>query len=367
MNSNSNIELINLSDYNYSKTKPTLFIFFKYIIMINIFLIIIMLFIIEKFYSKNKVDLENQQNLNELLNIENRILLKFENIYNYNIVKNNNISEKIKLLKLYTNNNKLRYKNFEICLLNDPNRKKCIYHLILPKNVVGKKRILIGKKGDGCYVLLDDLKDIKIAYSFGIQKNVKFDQDLADRGIDIYMYDHTINSLPYNNPKFHWKKIGICGKKRYLKNLKDLETLIAENGHSLEKNMILKIDVEHWEWESLDDLNEEILIQFKYIAIEFHFRDESISKESKYYFRVLQKLAKTHQSFYFRCNGRRNSIITFGNNRICHILEVSYIIKKNNIFTYDEAIYPISEFEYIPNRLNEKLEMNLNLLKLFYF
>ena len=44
----------------------------------------------------------------------------------------------------------------------------------------------------------------------------------------IYMYDHIINSLPYNNPKFHWKKIGICGKKRYYKNLKDLETLISE-------------------------------------------------------------------------------------------------------------------------------------------
>ena len=365
MNSNSNIELINLSDYNYSKTKSTLIIFFKYIIMINIFLIIFMLFIIEKYYSKNKVDLENQKNLNELINIGNRILLKFENIYkNYN----NNISEKIKLLKLYTNNNELRYKNFEICLLNNPNREKCIYHLILPKNVVGKKRILIGKKkGDGCYVLLDDLKDIKIAYSFGIKKNVKFDKDLADRGIDIYMYDRTINSLPYNNTKFHWKKIGICGKKRNLKNLKDLETLITENGHSLEKNVILKIDVEHWEWESLNDLSEEILIQFKYIAIEFHFTDESISKESKYYYSVLKKLGKTHQSFYFRCNGKRSRIITFGNNRICHILEVLYIFKKNNIITYDEAIYSISEFVYIPERINGILEMNLNLLKLFYF
>ena len=282
-------------------------------------------------------------------------------------MNNNNISDKIKLLKLYTNNNALRYKNFEICLLNDPDREKCIYHLILPKKVVGKKRILIGKKGGGCYVLLDDLKDIKIAYSFGINNNVNFDKDLADRDIDIYMYDHTINSLPYNNPKFHWKKIGICGKKKSYKNFKDLETLISENGHSLEKNMILKIDVEHWEWESLNDLREEVLIQFKYIAIEFHFRDESISKESKFYYNVLKKLEKTHQSFYFRCNGKRSHIITFGNNKICHILEVSYIIKKNNIFTYDEAIYPISEFEYIPEKINGILEMNLNLLKLFYF
>ena len=356
MNSN----LINLEKNIYPFKISTLIIFYKYIIIINIFFIIVIFFIIEKSFLKSNIDLENQKKINELLKNNNKILNNFENIYNHNI------SEKIKLLKLYCNNNELRYKNFEICLLNGADSQKCIYHLILPKNVVGKKRILIGEKGDGCYVLLNDFKDIKIAYSFGISNNIQFDKELANRGIDIYMYDHTINSLPYNNSKFHWKKIGISGKGKYL-NLKDLETLILENGHSLEKNMILKIDVEHWEWNSINDLREETLKQFKYIAIEFHFHDESISNENQLYYTVLKKLEKTHQSFYFRCNGDRSIIIKFGNNRICNILEVSYIIKNNNNFTYDDAIYPISEFEYIPQGINKNLEMNLNLLKLFYF
>ena len=59
------------------------------------------------------------------------------------------------------------------------------------------------------------------------------------------MYDHTINSLPYKNNKFHWKKIGLCGKSRPYNNLKNLEELIEENGHSKEKIMILKMDIEH--------------------------------------------------------------------------------------------------------------------------
>jgi hypothetical protein len=88
------------------------------------------------------------------------------------------------------------------------------------------------------------------------------------------MYDHTINSLPYENPRFHWKKIGLCGKRSPNKNMKNLEQLIAENGHSKEKNMILKIDIEHWEFVSLIDLKEETLNQFKYIAIEYHFIDQ---------------------------------------------------------------------------------------------
>ena len=173
------------------------------------------------------------------------------------------ILEKIKYLKILTNNNEKEYKGIQECLLDDPDKKSCIYHLILPKEVVGKKRILLGEKGDGCYVLLDDFKNIKYAYSFGIGKKIQFDKALADKGIDIYMYDHAINSLPYENQKFHWKKIGLCGMGRKNYNLQNLEELIAENGHNKEKNMILKMDIEHWEFESLIGLKEETLSQFK--------------------------------------------------------------------------------------------------------
>jgi hypothetical protein len=274
------------------------------------------------------------------------------------------ISEKIKYLKILTNNNENEYKGIQECLLNNPDQKFCIYHLILPKEVVGKKRILLGEKKDGCYVLLDDFENIKYAYSFGIDRNIIFDKALADKGIDIYMYDHTINSLPYENPRFHWKKIGLCGMRVPNQNMKNLEQLIAENGHNKEKNMILKMDIEHWEFESLIDLKEETLNQFKYIAIEYHFRDQIKYKNNNLYYNTLKKIAKTHQAFYARCNGDKGNIVQFGFNRICHIIEVSYIIKKDNNFRKDKAVYPLYEFDYsVPKK--GKLEMNLNILKLF--
>ena len=131
-----------------------------------------------------------------------------------------NLYEKIRILKLLTNNDELEYKGVQKCLLNDPDKIFCIYHLIIPKEVIGKKRMLLGDKSDGCYVLLDDFENIKIAYSFGISTNIQFDKALADKGIDVYMYDHTINSLPYQNPKFHWKKIGLCGIGKHDKDMK---------------------------------------------------------------------------------------------------------------------------------------------------
>ena len=276
----------------------------------------------------------------------------------------NNLSKKIRLLKILTNNDVNEYKGMLECLLNDFDNKHCIYHLILPKQVVGKNRILLGKKYDGCYVLLDDFNNIKIAYSFGISRNIQFDKALADKGIDVYMYDHTINSLPYENKKFHWKKIGLCGKNTNSTNLTNLEQLIYENGHSHEKNMILKMDIEYWEWESIIGLKEETLNQFKYIAIEYHFKDEKLYNNHNIYYKVLKKISRTHQSFYARCNADRSKKVNFGNNRICKVLEVSYIIKKDNKFIKDDAIYPIYEFDYSKPKLG-KLETNLNILKLF--
>ena len=117
-----------------------------------------------------------------------------------------NLSDKLNLLKMLTNNDESEYKGVQECLIKDPEQESCIYHLILPKEVVGIKRILLGDKSDGCYVLLDDFQNIKIAYSFRISNNIIFDKALGDKSIDVYMYDHSINSLPYENPKFIGKK-----------------------------------------------------------------------------------------------------------------------------------------------------------------
>jgi hypothetical protein len=292
---------------------------------------------------------------------KNEIFKKKSNLI---LTSDKTTSEKVKLLKMLTNNDENEYKGIKNCLENDPDMLGCIYPYLTPKEVIGKKRILLGKKRDGCYVLLDDLQDIKIAYSFGIANNIIFDEELAKRGIDVYMYDHTINRLPSQNEKYHWKKIGICGMRTKSNQMKPLDDLIIENGHTSEKNMILKMDVEFWEFESIIDTKEEILKQFKFIVVEYHFRVDKLSSEKDMFYKAIKKLYKTHQPFYIRCNGDRSNKVNFGNNRICMILEVCYVIRKGNSFKKDEAVYPMYEFDYSVI-LPGKLEMNLNILKLF--
>ena len=266
-----------------------------------------------------------------------------------------NIENKIKILKYLTNNDKTFYEGAKNCLEKDPDEQLCIYQFLCPKEVINKKRILIGNHEDGSYVMLDDFKNIKIAYSIGIDGLIQFDKALADKGIDVYMYDHTIDKLPYENEKFHWKKIGIGGNNDRTSNIQTLTDMMKDNGHLNEKNIILKIDVEGPEWKSLNDVPEDVLKQFRFILVEYHF----FQLYPKLYYNVLKKMYKTHQVFFVNCCSLPD-VKTFGNNRICVCIEVSYALRSEYSFAKDESIYPIEEFAYS----NQK-GFNPNILKLF--
>ena len=231
--------------------------------------------------------------------------------------------------------------------------------MLCPKEVIGKNKILAGKYGDGGYVILDDLTNIKIAYSFGISDIISFDKFLADRGIDIYMYDHTINNLVFENPRFHWQKKGLSTESEKNKKMKTLKELLLENGHMNEKNMILKIDIEDKECEIIREISQDILNKFKYIIIEFHFR-----KLDNYeiYLDGLKKLLKNHQIFHIHCCNCGN-LFVLGDNPICNVIEVSYIKKEGNIFRMDNSIYPIKGFDFKVCANNRNMNMEINILK----
>lgn len=357
MNSESK-KLLQSKDKNFYISNDNSFITNKFqIFIIILFLLFCIDSTIKNYTFKNSLERIEKKLLNESENKninEQNILLK-KSIQNNPSI---NILSSIELLKLMTNNDENKYNLTEKCLLND--NELCVYRFLCPKEVVGKKRLLIGKKaGGGGYVLLDDFKNIKIAYYFGESNKNDFNEDLANRDINVYIYDQTIKSFPNKNPKLHWKKIGLGQKTKKNKNIMTINELISENDHTSEQNMILKMDIELEEWNILKDLSEDILEQFKYIVLELHFENDA-----KLYYEALKKINKTHQVFFLHCNNGGN-IVIFGNNRICEFLQVSFVNRKDNEFTKDNSIYPIQEFENDINLEKIKSEMNLNIFKLF--
>ena len=185
-------------------------------------------------------------------------------------------------------------------------------HKHLPIMDVEKfKYIRVGRDKDGGYVMIDDFKDVKNAYSCGINDDVSWDKDFVNRrggGISIYMYDHTIDRLPEEHKDFHFFKTGITGI--YDPSHPELETiprLIAKNGHQNDYNMILKMDIEGYEWEVLENIDVDSLNHFSQIVIEMHwligqwFQPISVDNENKILF-SLDKLNSTHQLVYIHGN-----------------------------------------------------------------
>ena len=141
--------------------------------------------------------------------------------------------------------------------------------------------------------------------------------------------------------------------------MKTLSELIKENRHIDEKNMILKIDIEGGEWNIFNNISTDILTQFKYILVEFHF-NYNIAKN---YLKVLSKLNISHQIFHLHCNNG-GSLIYFDGNIICSAFEISYIIKDNNTFINNRDFFPIKNIDYKNGENRPDFNLFLNMYQI---
>ena len=126
-----------------------------------------------------------------------------------------------------------------------------------------------------------------------------WDNDMADRGYNVFMYDHTIKELPEKRAEFHFFKKGIAGETR-LPFLDTLEQYIEMNHHENESHMILKMDVEGAEWESLLACPESILNQFDQIVLEIH--DMVVHDKDNEIIKTLEKINHTHALIHIHAN-----------------------------------------------------------------
>ena len=355
--------LINRHVKNINYINLIFIIFFNVLVIISILNIKKNIENFEKSFNNKIKNLEdnikNQDNIiksleTQIKNQDNTIKSFETQITNQNntIQSQENLIKNLDYKNLLLNQQIEAFFSYFDCIKNET----CIYQLLRPKGVVGKNKERIGAKSDGGYVLLNDFENIKIAYSFGISDEISFDKELADKNIDVFMYDHTIEALPFTNQKFHWKKIGITHTKGENNNTKTLNEILEENGHTKEKDMILKLDIEGGEWNILNEINQEILIQFKYIIIEFHFIDTSASK----YKEVLKKLNQSHQIFHLHCNNGC-PIINFDGYNLCSALEISFIIREKNTFMDYSGYFPAKNLDYKNIENLEDINLFLNI------
>ncbi len=204
---------------------------------------------------------------------------------------------------------------------------------------------------DGGYITINDPR---IAYSFGINQDVSWDNDMADLGYQIFMYDMTIVDLPKHRPEFHFFKEGIGYEKDPEQRLDTLENFIKRNGHENQRGMTLKMDVEGAEWDFLEQVSSETLGQFDQLIFEFHkllfgckFEDQA------QIFMLLRKLNRTHQLVHLHAHNA-SSAVKYKGDFYPDLMEATYA-KKDRYEFFDADIDLPIDLDFPVNRGQSEL------------
>jgi hypothetical protein len=206
------------------------------------------------------------------------------------------------------------------------------------------EKIRLGRNYDGGYIIFNsNLDKLNGIYSYGINDDVSFDLDFTKySSSNIYMYDHTIDSLPQNHSSFILTK-----EAGSIENI--IKHIQTTNPNS--NKLFLKMDIEGCEWELLDKLNEKYLNQFEQLVIEFHniafLQNEYFGNFNITYELILRVFKKLNQYFYL---GHIHGNNCGGIAELPNTVECTYIRK--DLVPYIPEIendtYPIKDLDY-PN------------------
>ena len=199
--------------------------------------------------------------------------------------------------------------------------------------------IRVGGNADGGYVMVDNLSG-SIAYSIGIGDEISWDKDMADRGYDLYMYDFSVDKIPFFDERFHFFKYGISGSKTDDPSFLTLDEAIESNDHNGKSGMILKMDIEGGEWGFFERVDEKILSQFDQLVFEIH----GLLKTGRwaYYAECLGRLGRTHSLIHVHANNySRYALIN--RLRISDCMELTYVKNGDREFEFNDSTFPIME------------------------
>lgn len=183
---------------------------------------------------------------------------------------------------------------------SNPDDVRQFIHQLAPV-AIAQPLIRLGGDDDGGYLAPDDLDGIHAVVSPGVSTEVSFDLSMAERGMDIYMADASVEGPPISHPRFHFQK-------KFLDVFDDannirLDSLSAYMAPEHSGDRLLQMDIEGAEYRVLLDGSDGVLNSFRIMLIEFHQLDRMYGD---FAFRMIratfQKLLRTHTIVHIHPN-----------------------------------------------------------------
>jgi hypothetical protein len=171
----------------------------------------------------------------------------------------------------------------------------------------GHELIRLGPDGDGGYLVPDDLSGIEYAFSPGVSTESGFEAALAARGQRVFLADHSVDGPAETNARFSFEKkfVGGLADDTYM-TLEQWKTATI-GAHA--GDLLMQMDIEGGEYETLLACPSALLAQFRIMVIEFHYLHELLNKR---YFelvsRCFQKVLQTHSVVHIHPNNCCGSV-----------------------------------------------------------
>jgi len=172
--------------------------------------------------------------------------------------------------------------------------------------------IRVGPENDGGYLVPDDLDGIRRAFSPGVSTESGFEAQLADRGMEVFLADYSVDGPAVAHPRFVFDKrfVGCMTDERFI-TLDDW--VAAKLGADPDAELLLQMDVEGAEYETLLAASPHVLSRFRIMVIEFHSLGQLWNEP---FFalvsRLFEKLLATHAVVHIHPNNCCGSVKSAG-------------------------------------------------------
>lgn len=175
----------------------------------------------------------------------------------------------------------------------------------------GIELIRLGPEADGGYLLPDDLDGIRYAFSPGVSNESGFEAALAERGMQVFLADASVDGPAASHPRFTFDKrfVGCLTDERYI----TLDDWHAAKVGDDDAELLLQMDIEGGEYETLLAASPKLLAKLRILIVELHglpqlWNEPFFAVAS----RMFEKLLKSHAVVHIHPNNCCGSVKSAG-------------------------------------------------------
>ena len=151
-----------------------------------------------------------------------------------------------------------------------------LIHRLAPRKT-REPLIRVGPHGDGGYLVPNDFEGVYALFSPGVSSISGFEKECASMGLKVFMADKSVDRPAEEDPNFEFTKkyIGCVEDDDFM----TLDSWIAAAlPQGCTDDLVLQMDIEGAEYESIISITNGHLRRFRLIVVEFHFLDQLWSR-----------------------------------------------------------------------------------------